>query len=87
MRIDFDKMVLKKLSTIKIGETIKVSDLAKKDPDGFIQAVKRLIRAGWSEYEFSNDYLSVRRLDLPDFARAFFKKLKDEHSKTITRTD
>jgi len=87
MRIDFDKMVLKKLSTIKIGETIKVSILAKKDPVGFSQAVKRLIRAGWCEYEFSNDYTAVRRLDLPDFARAFFNKLKDEHSNTITQTN
>ena len=87
MRIDFDKMVLKKLSTIQIGEAIKVSILAKKDPVGFCQAVKRLIRAGWCEYEFTNDYTAVRRLDLPDFARAFFNKLKDEHSNANTQTN
>lgn len=81
MELDFDKMVLIRLQRIPIGQTVLISEMAKKDPDGFIQATKRLIRSGWSEYEFTNDYDGVRRLDLPDFARDFFRKLKNECTK------
>lgn len=81
MRLDFDKLVLKKLLTIKIGDTISIGKLAPKDPDGFSDGVKRLIRSGWCEYEFSNDYSAIRRLDLPDFASDHFKTLRNEHSK------
>ncbi len=81
MRLDFDKLVLKKLMTIKVGDTIAISKLATKDPKGFSDGVKRLIRSGWCEYEFSNDYSAIRRLDLPDFASDHFKTLRNEHSK------
>src|SRR5690606_1405537 len=81
MELDIDKLVLLRLQKIPIGVSVKVSDIAKRDPSGFVQAVKRLIRAGWCEYEFTNDYSGVKRLDLPDFARDYFQKLKDEYTK------
>ena len=81
MELGFDKMVLIRLQRIPIGQTVLISEMAKKDPNGFIQATKRLVRSGWSEYEFTNDYDGVRRLDLPDFARDFFRKLKNECTK------
>ncbi len=80
MGLDFDKLVLKKLMTINIGDTIDISKLAPKDPSGFSSGVKRLIRSGWCEYEFSNDYSAIRRLNLPDFASDYFKTFRNEHS-------
>lgn len=83
MRIDFDKMVLKKLQEIPIGSVVPIQLLAKRDPDGFSKGVKRLICSGWCEYEFTNDYSAIKRLDLPEFARTYFKKLANEHKTPI----
>jgi len=69
---DLELIVLTKLKKLKIGETLVIKEVAKINPSGFIEVVKRLIRCGWSEYEFSNDYKMVKRLDLPDFARDWF---------------
>ena len=82
MSVDFDKFVLKRLSQIPVGAVIKVRDMAKKDPIGFSNSVKRLIACGWSEYEFTDDYSAVRRLNLPDYARDYFKKLRNEYTNT-----
>lgn len=62
---------------IQVGETRLLSELAtKKGGEAALrEAVKQLIDAGWVEYEFTNDYTSVRRLDLPDYARTYFKNL------------
>ncbi|GEM_PF-2935627 len=41
-------------------------------------AIMTLIDSGWSEYEFTDStYTAVRRLDLPDFARGYFKELRN----------
>jgi len=69
---DLELIVLTRLKKLKIGESLVIDEVAKRNPKGFIEVVKRLIRCGWSEYEFSNDYKMVKRLDLPDFARDYF---------------
>lgn len=69
---DLELLVLTKLRKLGIGETLIISEVAKRNPEGFIEVIKRLIRCGWSEYEFSNDYKMVKRLDLPDFARDYY---------------
>ena len=51
-----------------------MSEVAKRDPKGFIKVIKRLISCGWSEHEFSNDYKEVKRLDLPYFARDYYRE-------------
>lgn len=71
---DLELLVLTKLRKLEIGGRLVVADVAKRDPDGFINVVKRLISCGWSEYEFSNDYKEVKRLDLPDFARDYYRE-------------
>lgn len=81
MGIDFDKLVLIRLQKIPTGATVRIDTIAKKDPSGFVAAVKRLICSGWSEYEFTNDYSAIRRLDLPNYARDYFKTLRDEYTK------
>jgi len=62
---------------IPVGETRLLSELVTKKggEKAFVSAVKQLIDAGWVEYEFTNDYSGVRRLDLPDYARTYFKNL------------
>ncbi|SFC07364.1 hypothetical protein SAMN05421747_10412 [Parapedobacter composti] len=62
--------ILKKL---KPGQWLKVRDVAKHNPEFFKEIVKQLIRAGWSEYEFNGEYTEIRRLDLPDYARAYYR--------------
>ena len=64
----------------------KLVDLVTKKGGelAFRKAIMTLIEAGWCEYEFTNDYRGVRRLDLPDFARGYYKELrniKNEQSK------
>ena len=71
---DLELLVLTKLRKLEIGGKLVVAEIAKRDPEGFIKLVKRLISCGWSEYEFSNDYTEVKRLDLPDFARDYYRE-------------
>lgn len=61
------------LQKLKPGQWLKIRDVAKNKPDFFRQVVKQLIRAGYSEYEFNDDYTEIRRTDLPDYARNFFR--------------
>ncbi len=89
---DLELLVLTKLRKLDIGEKLIIGDVAKKDPKGFIEVVKRLIRSGWCEYEFSDDYREVKRLDLPEFARDWFREqsraLKlNEHETKIHNTE
>lgn len=67
---------------LAIGQTKMLSELVTKKggEEKLAEAIKQLINAGWSEYEFTDDYSGVRRLDLPDHARTYFKKLKNEYS-------
>lgn len=67
------------LRSIRIGESLPVSQLiTRKGGEGaFKEVVKQLIDMGYREYEFSDDYTAIRRLDLPDFAIKFFKEWKD----------
>lgn len=67
------------LRSINIGESIPVSMLITKKggEDAFKEVVIQLIDLGYREYEFSNDYSAVKRLNLPDYAIKFFKEWKD----------
>ena len=71
---DLELLVLTKLKKLEIGGRLIIAEVAKRDPEGFINVIKRLISCGWSEYEFSNDYTEVKRLDLPDFARDWYRE-------------
>jgi|GEM_PF-643084 len=71
---DLELLVLTKLRKLEIGGRLVVAEVAKRDPEGFINVIKRLISCGWSEYEFSDDYTEVKRLDLPDFARDWYRE-------------
>lgn len=71
---DLELLVLTKLKKLEIGAKLVIAEVAKRDPEGFINVIKRLISCGWSEYEFSNDYTEVKRLDLPDFARDWYRE-------------
>lgn len=67
---------------IPLGETRTLTQLiTKKGGESALrEAIKRLITCGWSEYEFTDDYSAVRRLPLPDYARDYFKKLRNEYT-------
>lgn len=62
------------LQKLKPGQWLKIRDAAKHKPEFFKQIVKQLIKAGWSEYEFNDDYTEIRRTGLPDFARGWFRE-------------
>jgi len=69
---------LTRLQKLKVNQLGRVQDFAPNNPALFVQVVKHLICAGWCEYEFTNDYSAIKRLDLPDFARDYFKKMQME---------
>lgn len=60
-------ITLKVLNQIPVGGKTLVSVEAKKNPKLFIESVKKLIDLGYTEFEFTNDYTAVKRLDKPDF--------------------
>lgn len=62
------------LQKLKPGQWLKIRDAAKHKPEFFKEIVKQLIKAGWSEYEFNEDYTEIRRIDLPDYARGWFSR-------------
>lgn len=70
--IYFESLV--KLKMLKVNQWGRVRDFAPKNQEIFVQIVKGLIRAGWSEYEFNDDYTAIKRLDMPDFARDYLKE-------------
>ncbi|MFE2860946.1 hypothetical protein [Sphingobacterium multivorum] len=74
---------LTKLRKLKVNQLGRVQDFAPNNPSLFVQVVKQLICAGWCEYEFTNDYSAIKRLDLPDFARDYFKKMQMELDEKI----
>lgn len=59
--VDHYATVLHELQKLKVGQRYRIRDLAKKNPELFIQIVKHLIEAGWNEFYFSNDYKEVIR--------------------------
>ena len=65
---------------IPIGETKLLSELVtKKGGESFLmEAVKRLIDSGWIEYEFTNDYTGLKRLNLPEHAKEYLKTIYNE---------
>lgn len=72
------------ISRIGIGESKTISELVTK-PGGehaLIEAIKELIDFGFIEYEFSNDYTSVKRLNLPPYAIKYIKTTWKEHLET-----
>lgn len=64
---EHEKLALKKLQEIDIGGKMPISFFAKKNPEYFIEQVKNLIDKGYIEYEFSNDYKFVKRLNMCNF--------------------
>lgn len=78
---------LTKLQKLKINQLGRVKDFAPNNPSLFVQVVKQLICAGWCEYEFTDDYSAIKRLDLPDFARDYFKSMQKELNveKTVSK--
>lgn len=56
---------------ISIGEMKPISQLITKKGGEvfFIEAVKRLIDAGWIEYEFTNDYTGIKMIDTSCFSK------------------
>lgn len=66
-------MALSMLQELKPGQWLKIREAAKHKPEFFRETVKQLINAGWSEYEFNDDYMEIRRLDLPNYAREFYQ--------------
>lgn len=82
VRVDRLGKALGIVKKIPIGEARALSELVTKrgGEKALAEAVKQLIEAGWCEYEFTNDYSGVRRLDLPDFARTYFKNYNNEKS-------
>lgn len=79
--------VLNELRKIPINKRVFISDFEVKDKGLLVQIVKQLICAGWCEYEFTNDYSAIKRLDLPDFARDYFKKMQMELDEKIIVSD
>lgn len=67
------------LQQLRIGQYLKISIIARRDPAKFIMIVKELIDLGFSEYEFTKDYKEVKRLDLPEYAKDFFTKLYQDY--------
>ncbi|MGJ1360639.1 hypothetical protein ACR79B_04865 [Sphingobacterium spiritivorum] len=59
------------------GQTVSLSELVTKKggEESLKMAVMKLIDAGWSEYEFTNDYKNVKRLKLPDYAKDYLQKI------------
>lgn len=78
---------LSRLKKLNINQLGRVKDFAPNNPDLFIQVVKQLICAGWCEYEFTNDYSAIKRLDLPEFARDYFRKMQEDLLATDTASE
>lgn len=76
MELDLELIALKKLRKLEIGQRLRVSDAAKKDPETFVFIVRRLIHCGWIEYEFNHDYTEIKRLDMPEFGIQIFNDPK-----------
>ncbi|MGV6945074.1 hypothetical protein [Sphingobacterium kyonggiense] len=71
---------------VKLGHPVKLSKLVtKKGGEAAMrEAIMTLIDAGWSEYQFTDSsYRTVMRTDLPDFARNYFKELREEKYENI----
>ena len=81
--MDAYKVALDRLRKLNRNQYGKVKDFAPNNPELFIQIVKGLIRAGYCEYEFSDDYTAVKRLDLPDHATDYFDELKVKFTKSL----
>ena len=70
------------IQQLRIGQHLKIKKIAKNDPSKFIQLVKELIDIGYCEYEFSNDYEDVKRLNLPEYAKDYFTKLNLDYEQS-----
>lgn len=59
--IDKELVALNILKSLAVGQTLKVNDVAKKNPKYFIYCVARLIHCGWDEFELNGDCTEVTR--------------------------
>lgn len=84
---EIQQITLSILQKLKIGQYLKVRTIAKRDPDKFRQIVKQLIDFGYSEYEFTDDYSEIRRLDLPNYAKDYFTQLKKDYEQSKQDND
>ncbi|EFK57387.1 hypothetical protein U0038_17375 [Sphingobacterium spiritivorum] len=59
------------------GQSASLSELVtKKGGENSLKiAVMKLIDAGWTEYEFTEDFKYVKRLKLPDYAKDYLQKI------------
>ena len=58
-----DKIVESILDRLKVGQVLKVRDIARKDPKKFVEITKQLIDNGRIEFEFSEDYREIKRTE------------------------
>lgn len=65
--IDQERIALDIISNMSVGQTLKVSDVAKRNPDNFVYCVARLIHCGWDEFEFNSDCTEITRFDKIDW--------------------
>lgn len=61
---DIEIKVYRNLIALKPGDSIPVSDLARKDPTKLIEIVKMCIDA-YCPVDFNSDYTTIRRLNYP----------------------
>ncbi len=71
---EHQKKALSLIKNIGIRERMPISDLAPNNPDYFTKLVKELIDMGYKEYEFSDCYNFVKRLDMCTFGILEFDK-------------
>jgi len=57
------EVAFRMLSKLPVGGMIAVDEVAKNDPQKFIECVKDLIDHGFYMFEFSNDYKFVKRIN------------------------
>lgn len=79
--------VLNELRKIPIGSRRFMSDFEVNDKGLLIEIIKTLIRTGWSEYELTNDYSAIKRLDLPNYAKDYFTKLRKDYEQSKQNND
>ncbi|WP_099368101.1 hypothetical protein [Sphingobacterium sp. 1.A.4] len=84
---EVQQVTLDILQKLRIGQYLKVRSIAKKDPEKFRDTVKQLIDFGYSEYEFTNDYTEIRRLDLPNYAKDYFTQLRNYYEQNKQNND
>lgn len=69
------------IQQLKPYQRLKVRDIAKSNPEKFIELVKSLIDLGFIEYEFTDDYTALKRLNMSNFGIKELNELKQMFDK------